>query len=66
MSKYEQVIDDEWVQPVRKNYKFCCCDCGLVHKLNFRIYKNHIQFQAKRDNRATAQVRRKLKNEKAN
>jgi Zn-finger protein len=50
--KFEQVYDGEWVQPKRRGYMMQCCDCGLVHKLNFRLAKskdgkrNWIQFQA--------------------
>ena len=25
------------VQPVMKGYRMACCDCGLVHKINFYI-----------------------------
>ncbi len=56
--KYIKAKDGEWLQPVRKGYKLTCCDCGLVHKLNFRIVNHRIQFQAFRDNRATGQRRR--------
>ena len=42
-----------------------CCDCGLVHKIDFKL-ENHgknkvIMFRAFRDNRATGQARRKNK-----
>jgi Zn-finger protein len=44
----------EWVQPKRRGYLMQCCDCGLIHKLNFRLVKsgkgNTIQFQAFRYN----------------
>ena len=56
--KYTNSEEGEWIQPVTENYKLKCCDCGLVHTLNFRIEDEHIQFQAFRDNRSTGQVRR--------
>ena len=56
--KYTNPEEGEWVQPVIEGYKLKCCDCGLVHTLNFRIEDGHIQFQAFRDNRSTGQVRR--------
>ena len=59
---YPTVQDGEWVQPKRKGYKMMCCDCGLVHKINFRLVgrlHKRIQSQAFRDNRATAAARRK-------
>lgn len=56
--RYYRPKAGEWVQPVRNGYKLACCDCGLVHKLNFRIRGRRIQFSAWRDERATAAVRR--------
>jgi hypothetical protein len=53
-----------WLEPVRKGYKLGCCDCGLVHMIDFRLVKNRcgsgkkIQFLPSRDERATAQYRR--------
>jgi len=49
--RYHPVKSGEWVQPVRKNYYMKCCDCGLVHRMNFKLIKygdnkNTIQFQA--------------------
>ncbi len=60
MAKYPRPKDGEWIQPVRKGYRMACCDCGLVHTLNFRIHKGRIQFQAERNNRSTGQMRRKF------
>lgn len=60
MARYKSVQDGEWVQPVRRGYKMACCDCGLVHTLNFRIEAGRIQFQASRNNRATALSRRRV------
>lgn len=63
MARYHQVKPGEWVQPVRKGYKLSCCDCGLVHDLDFRLVVNvrgakRIQFRAFRNERATALTRR--------
>ncbi len=51
----------EWEQPVRKGYRMACCDCGLVHTMDFRIRNGRIQFRARRNNRSTAQIRRYMK-----
>jgi hypothetical protein len=56
--KFEEPEAGEWVQPVRVGYKMACCDCGLVHRLDFRVHKKRIQFRAFRDNRSTAMMRR--------
>lgn len=63
--RYKRVKDGEWQQPRRRGYKLGCCDCGLVHILNFRIYGGRIQFQAFRANRNTAAIRRHMKKAKA-
>ena len=55
---YDAPASDEWVQPVVEGYKLACCDCGLVHELDFRIHENgKIQFRARRNNRATSTMR---------
>ena len=56
--KYKKVYDNEWVQPVNTNYKMSCCDCGLVHNIDFRIYEGKIQLRARRNKRATSAIRR--------
>lgn len=72
-----------WVVPKMKDYKMACCDCGLVHNLDFKIgkiikrgkkFKNGSEnlaiedvedldltviLRARRNNRATGQIRRK-------
>lgn len=59
--RYNQAYDGEWIQPVMKGYKMSCCDCGLVHVLNFKIVGKKIQLQAFRDNRASSSKRRNPK-----
>lgn len=58
---YDKVQSGEWVQPRRRGYRMMCCDCGLVHILNFRVVRHglghKVQFQAFRHNRATASAR---------
>jgi hypothetical protein len=60
--RYPPVTDGQWVQPVRRGYRMQCCDCGLVHQLNFRLVPrgagHTIQLQAFRRARSTAAVRR--------
>ncbi len=62
--KYVKQEDGDLIQPVMRGYKMQCCDCGLVHGLNFYVVKkgrgHKVKFQVWRDNRATAAVRRKF------
>lgn len=41
-----------WIRPKRKYYYLKCCDCGLVHKMEFKLEKEGIKkiifFRAKR------------------
>ena len=61
-SPYKQVLDGEWIRPRMKGWKMACCDCGLVHTMNFRLIGGRVHLQAIRDQRATAAKRRhKLK-----
>lgn len=48
----------DWIQPVSEGYKMSCCDCGLVHNMDFRIDNKRVQFRVSRNNRSTAAVRR--------
>ena len=56
--KYDNKKDGEWSKVIGRNHKIMCCDCGLVHLLDFRIKKGKIEFRGFRDNRATGQARR--------
>lgn len=38
--KFQKVQPGEWVKPVMKGYLMKCCDCGLVHKLDFKVLKH--------------------------
>ena len=59
-----------WICPSAK-YRLACCDCGLVHDLQFRIVtrgrasklhfdgrNTQVQFRVRRNNRSTAAIRR--------
>ncbi len=59
--KYDQLEDGDVVKPVMRNFRLACCDCGLVHRLDFKIKGRHVEFRTRRDRRATAAMRRKLK-----
>lgn len=70
MPRYQKVAKDEWVQPKMTQYRAACCDCGLVHEIEFRVVSKktgkivqgyQVQFNADRHPRATAAVRRGMK-----
>lgn len=52
--EFVTVVSGEWIQPVRHGYRMKCCDCGLIHRFDFRIVKRkgkkrRIQFRAFRE-----------------
>lgn len=58
-SIYDEPEPNEWILPIRKGYKISCCDCGLVHKIDFRIKNERVEIRFNFDNRATGQMRRR-------
>ena len=56
--KYEIWEDGEWIYPVHKGFKLACCDCGLIHTMDFDISEGMVKVKVSRDNKATAGRRR--------
>lgn len=62
---YIQRFDNEWVDKTGPHF-VGCCDCGLVHEVEFRIItgfdnEDRVIGQCRRDNKRTAVMRRSLK-----
>ena len=59
-NKYPQKVAGEATEINwrRQDFKFCCCDCGLVHHIRFIVSGHRLRFRVWRDNRATGQIRR--------
>jgi hypothetical protein len=55
---YYQVTDGEWLRVVKRKFREQCCDCGLIHVVDFRVRDNAMEVRATRDDRATAASRR--------
>lgn len=62
MGKYSKPKAGEWVRPVMIGYKMMCCDCGLVHKMDFKVIRwgrgHKVMFRVFRYERATSAARR--------
>jgi hypothetical protein len=46
MASYPVMVEGDdgycdWVQPEMDGYKLACCDCGLVHKMQFKVVVLH-------------------------
>jgi len=64
-SDYDQIEADEWV-PWIKDVDLACCDCGLVHRVKWRIVKttggrNELQLRFSRNGPATGGIRKALR-----
>lgn len=57
--RYVQMSDD-CLMELQRAHKTVCCDCGLVHlwELQERKGSGKFFFRIRRDNRATAQMRK--------
>ncbi len=61
--KYPKVRDNRWIQPIAKGYHMACCDCGLVHRMDFRIVgprKPTVQFRVERAVGETKKLRTRM------
>lgn len=47
--RFKQIRPGKWEQPVIKGYRLMCCDCNLVHRMDFRVVNGHVQYRAWRD-----------------
>jgi hypothetical protein len=48
--------------PVKTGYHMGCCDCGLVHRFEFRVGKGgHVWVASWRDEKETAYVRKRFR-----
>jgi hypothetical protein len=60
-TKWIQLKDGEWIRPHKQGHADQCCDCGLVHDMEFKIVDGEIRFRAFRNKRKTAAARRAFK-----
>ena len=58
---YRTIAYGEWTRPRMRNFREQCCDCGLIHRLDFRIVDGQIEFRTRRDDRAAAAARRRFR-----
>lgn len=66
MARFDRETENEdgwsdWIHPL-PGYKMACCDCGLVHNMQFRVDDlEQINFRAQRNERSSGQMRRHKK-----
>ena len=49
----------EWIYPTPVGHRLACCDCGLVHEVDFRVEDGRAEYRMRRDRRSTAGMSRK-------
>lgn len=61
-SRYHQVIEGEWVPTSMRRHRNQCCDCAMVHEIDFRVTKKErLEMRVRVNRRATAAARRSFK-----
>lgn len=49
MREFEPVKAGEWIKPIMRGYRMRCCDCGLIHRLDFKVKGKRIYLRAFRE-----------------
>lgn len=66
MAKFRYPPANTFHRVAKKDFKMGCCDCGLVHNVDFRVVDSSgkeikgaiVHLKVRRNSRSTAQVRR--------
>lgn len=58
---YPKVKAERWYSPRLRDYRLCCCGCGLVHSIDFRVRAGRPELKFALARRSTAAVRRAMK-----
>lgn len=40
---FYQVKAGEWITPIKSGYLMQCCDCGLTHRMDFRVIRDNLK-----------------------
>ena len=57
--KYDQVLDGDWHSVDRKDNFDECCDCGLTHRVEYKVAKGRIWFRCWREDKLTNAKRKR-------
>jgi hypothetical protein len=60
MAKYYKPKANEWIYPIQTDYAMACCDCGLVHMLDFEVHDGRVRFRVRRNTKRTNNLRKKM------
>jgi hypothetical protein len=57
---FTQVYEGEWAI-IHPRERWCCCDCGLAHRYEFRVRKGVVSYRCYRDGGMTRASRARKK-----
>jgi hypothetical protein len=58
LTEFHDWDDGEWHEPIHDGYLMACCDCGLVHRVDFAIRDGEqVQMRWFREDDLTAEER---------
>jgi hypothetical protein len=68
---YHQIVEGEWIEPVKRGFIHACCGCALVHITDYAIEDGagragRVLFKTRVDRRLTAAARRANRKVKEN
>lgn len=57
-NKYAQAYDGEWMRIPWKGFREQCCQCALIHVVDYRVVDGKLEFRCTVDKRATTAARK--------
>ena len=58
--EFAELESGEWEKPIQRGYLLGCCDCGLVHRFDFRVRDGMVEFKVRHAKTATQTQRRRI------
>jgi hypothetical protein len=55
------IKEAQWIWPIQSGFHLACCDCGLVHRLDFKVVNGEVQFRVHRAVKQTKLRRQSVK-----
>lgn len=49
--RFKKIKDNEWFIPTMDDHRIACCDCGLIHSVDFKIKDGRVHMRARRTKR---------------
>jgi hypothetical protein len=58
LPRFKWLRSGQWEQPIQHGYLLACCDCGLVHRFDFRVVNGEVEYRVFHARKATAELRK--------